>query len=258
VSAYIKRRQLELRTQFTGLLKPLSVLAIVVVLLLAEPDFGAAVVIAGATMGLLFVGGAHLIQFLAVAGVGLVLAASVALLSPYRMQRLITFLDPWAEQFSSGYQLTQALIAFGRGEVFGVGLGNSVQKLFYLPEAHTDFVFAIIAEELGLVGGLAFMTLFSLLIARIVWIAYRASVAGLSFHSYLCVGAALLLAAQVFINVGVNAGLLPTKGLTLPLLSYGGSSLIANFAMLGMVLRVEFELRVPQGTDLEAWRLRHI
>jgi cell division protein FtsW len=226
-------------------------------LLLLEPDFGAAVVIAGAAMGMLFVGGVRLLQFAIIAALGLAAAALLAVWSPYRLQRLITFVDPWSDQFNTGYQLTQALIAFGRGELFGVGLGNSVQKLFYLPEAHTDFVFAIIAEELGLAGGIAFIALFGALIGRILWIGRRAARAENSFSAYVCFGVALLVAAQVFINIGVNAGLLPTKGLTLPFLSYGGSSLLVVFALMGMVLRIEFELRIVPGTDLKAWRLRH-
>jgi len=257
LAGYMTRRQEELRSSWIGMLKPLGLLCAVMGLLLLEPDFGAAVVIAGAAMGMLFVGGARLLQFGIIAALGLAAAALLAVWSPYRLQRLITFVDPWSDQFNTGYQLTQALIAFGRGELFGVGLGNSVQKLFYLPEAHTDFVFAIIAEELGLAGGIAFIALFGGLIGRILWIGRRAARADNSFSAYVCFGVALLVAAQVFINIGVNAGLLPTKGLTLPFLSYGGSSLLVVFALMGMVLRIEFELRVVPGTDLKAWRLRH-
>ena len=257
LAGYMTRRSNELRGSWSGMLKPLGVLVLVMGLLLLEPDFGAAVVIAGAAMGMLFVGGARLLYFLMMVGVGLVGVAALAVFSPYRWQRLVTFLDPWSDQFASGYQLTQALIAFGRGELFGVGLGNSVQKLFYLPEAHTDFVFAIIAEELGLVGGVAFIALFSALIARILWIGRDAARRQQNFSAYVCCGVALLIAAQVFINIGVNAGLLPTKGLTLPFLSYGGSSMLVLFAMMGLVLRIEYELRVAPGTALAAWRLRN-
>jgi len=254
LAGYMTRRQHELCTSWSGMMKPLGVLVLLMVLLLLEPDFGAAVVIAGTTMGMLFIGGARLLQFLLIGALGLCAVGMLAVVSPYRMQRLITFIDPWSDQFASGYQLTQALIAFGRGELLGVGLGNSVQKLFYLPEAHTDFVFAIIAEELGLLGAVAFMALFAALIGRILWIARVAVRKQQLFSAHVCVGVALLIAAQVFINIGVNAGLLPTKGLTLPFLSYGGSSLLALFAMMALVLRIEAELRLPAGAA--GWRLR--
>ena len=259
LASYIPRRAEELRTRLFGMGKPLGLLALVVLLLLLEPDFGAAVVIAGTTFGMLFIGGARLLPFLAIVAVGLCGAGLVAIASPYRMQRLVTYQDPWADQYSSGYQLTQALIAFGRGEVFGVGLGNSVQKLFYLPEAHTDFVFAIVAEELGLVGALVFIGLFTALIGRILWIAHEAAQRQQMFAAHVSVGIALLMAAQVFINIGVNAGLLPTKGLTLPFLSYGGSSLLILFAMIGLVARVEHEIRLPAAPAAgiaTGWRSR--
>jgi cell division protein FtsW len=260
LASYIPRRGEELQRRMLGMLKPLALLGLVLVLLLLEPDFGAAVVIAGTTFGMLFVGGARLLPFIAILAMGLFGAGLLAIASPYRMQRLVTYLDPWADQFSSGYQLTQALIAFGRGELFGVGLGNSVQKLFYLPEAHTDFVFAIVAEELGLVGCVLFIGLFAALVARILWIARAAAQRQQLFAAHACVGVALLVAAQVFINIGVNAGLLPTKGLTLPFLSYGGSSLLILFAMMGLVARIEHETRLPAAASAGAfagWRLRH-
>lgn len=257
LASYMTRRSKELGSTWLGMLKPLGVLGLVMLLLLLEPDFGAAVVISGAALGMLFVGGARLAPFILILAVGMVGVAATAVLSPYRLQRLITFLDPWSDQFDSGYQLTQALIAFGRGELFGVGLGNSVQKLFYLPEAHTDFVFAIIAEELGLIGGVIFIALFSALIARILWIGRSAARKQQNFSAFICCGIALLVAGQVFINIGVNAGLLPTKGLTLPFLSYGGSSMLALFAMMGVVARIEYELRIGPGTALAGWRLRH-
>jgi cell division protein FtsW len=257
LASYIQRRHEELAVSVFAIVTPLLLLGLVLLLLLLEPDFGAAVVIAGATLGMLFTGGARLLPFIAIVAIGLFLAGTLAVASPYRLQRLVTYLDPWADQFSSGYQLTQALIAFGRGEFFGVGLGNSVQKLFYLPEAHTDFVFAIIAEELGLVGGIFFIALFSGLVARILWISRLAAARQQHFAAHACIGIALLVAAQVFINIGVNAGLLPTKGLTLPFLSYGGSSLLILFAMIGLVLRVEHEARQPAAAASGGWRLRH-
>ena len=229
-------------------------------LLLAEPDFGATVVIGGTAVVMLFMAGARLLPFGLLLGFTLAGGAGLAIISPYRMKRLVTYLDPWQEQFGNGYQLVQALIAFGRGEVTGVGLGNSVQKLFYLPEAHTDFVFAIIAEELGLVGGVAFIGLFSALVWRILRVARAAAARQQVFAAQVCLGIALVVAGQVFINIGVNAGLLPTKGLTLPFLSYGGSSLVVLFAMMGLVLRAESEVRegsTALAMPWQGWRVRN-
>lgn len=257
LAGYMTRRQHEVQNHWRGMFKPLGLLGVVVLLLLLEPDFGAAVVISGTAMAMLFLGGARLLQFGVLLLPALGGAAVVAVWSPYRVQRLITFLDPWSEQFGGGYQLTQALIAFGRGEVFGVGLGNSVQKLFYLPEAHTDFVFAIIAEDLGLIGCMALIALFAALVARILRIGSEAARRQQPFQAHVCFGIALLVAAQVFINIGVNAGLLPTKGLTLPFLSYGGSSLLVLLAMMGLVLRIERELRIAPVAAPAPWRLRH-
>ena len=164
--------------------------------------------------------------------------ALLALISPYRLRRLTGFLDPWGDPFDSGFQLVQSLIAIGRGEWFGVGLGASVQKLFYLPEAHTDFVFAVLAEELGLVGVVVTLALFVVLAWRAFRIARQAAEAGLPFQAYFAAGFGLWLGLQTFINVGVNLGLLPTKGLTLPLMSYGGSSIVSNFVMLALLMLV--------------------
>ncbi len=212
-------------------------------LLLMQPDFGSAVVLCLTCGAMMFVGGVRLFRFLVLAAIGLAGLSAVAVLSPYRWQRLVTFLDPWSDQFSSGYQLVQSLIAFGRGEWFGMGLGNSIQKLFFLPEAHTDFVFAIIAEELGLVGAVALISAFILLVYKIYAISRRASEQGNLFISFVCFGVAIMLAGQAFINMGVAAGLLPTKGLTLPLISYGGSSLVVTCALLTLVIRMDWELR---------------
>jgi len=204
------------------------------------------VVTVGTAFGMLFLAGVRLWHFLLVV-LGSVLALVILLVSePYRLQRLTAYTDPWADQFNSGYQLTQSLIAFGRGEWFGVGLGNSIQKLFYLPEAHTDFVFSIWAEETGLVGAMLVIGLFLMLLFRIFQVARRQVLAGDRFGAQLCYGFALIIAAQAFINIGVSTGLLPTKGLTLPLVSYGGSSLIASCCMIALVLRVERDGR-PGG-----------
>lgn len=238
MAGYLVRRQREVRNHWIGFIKPMLLMGILTALLLAEPDFGTAVVMMGAVMGMLFLGGARLWQFIALAAVALLAAAAIVLTSDYRRQRLLAFTDPWAHQFESGYQLVQSLIAFGSGKWFGVGLGNSVQKLSYLPEAHTDFVLAILGEELGAAGVLLVLVLFAVLIGRIMWLGRRSELLGYAFGAYLCYGAGLLLALQVFINMGVNLGLLPTKGLTLPFFSYGGSSLISSVVLVALVAAV--------------------
>lgn len=243
LAGYLIRREAEVRRQWSGFIKPMAVMGLVIALLLAEPDFGAAVVIMGTALAMLFLGGVRLSQFVAILGVCGSSAALMVLTSEYRMRRLTAFMDPWSDQFGAGYQLVQSLIAFGRGELFGVGLGNSVQKLFYLPEAHTDFVFAILAEEWGAIGACLVIGLFALLIARLLLIGRRAELLGKRFAAYFTYGTAVIIALQVFINIGVNTGLLPTKGLTLPFFSYGGSSLLATLAMLAMVLRIDVDMR---------------
>jgi cell division protein FtsW len=241
IASYAVRRSEELRGTLWGLAKPLGLLGVAGILLLAEPDFGAATVLFATGFGLLFVAGARLrwaLGMLIVAGAGFAL---LAFTSPYRLARIMAFLDPWAHYENSGFQLAQSLIAIGRGEWFGVGLGGSVQKLFYLPEAHTDFLFAVLAEELGLVGVVLTLSLFIGLVWRSFYIARMAQRAGLQFAAYLAVGFGLWLGLQAFINIGVNMGALPTKGLTLPLMSYGRSSLIVTIAWVGLLLRVYHE-----------------
>lgn len=241
LAGYLVRRHDEVRSQWSGFIKPMAVVFMVTLLLMLEPDFGATVVTAGTAFGLVFLAGVRLSQFLLVI---MSCAAAVPLLiftSSYRRARLIGFTDPWADQFKSGYQLTQSLIAFGRGEWTGVGLGNSVQKLSYLPEAHTDFVFAIWAEEFGFIGAVTVLALFAILVANMFKIGRRAEKAGQLFSAFVVYGVGLLFSAQIFINIGVNVGLLPTKGLTLPFLSYGGSSLIVSLLMVALVLRVDGE-----------------
>ncbi len=241
LAGYLQRREVQVRSEWQGFIKPMAVVFAVTLLLMAEPDFGATVVTVGTAFGMLFLAGVRLAHFMLVV-LGSVLALTLLVISePYRLKRLIAYTDPWADQFNSGYQLTQSLIAFGRGEWFGVGLGNSVQKLFYLPEAHTDFVFSIWAEETGLAGALLVIGLFLALVYRMFRIARQRVEAGDCFGAQLCYGVALIIASQAFINIGVSTGLLPTKGLTLPLVSYGGSSLIACCAMIALVLRVERE-----------------
>ena len=241
VASYAVRRSEELRGTLSGLAKPLGLLALIAALLLAEPDFGAATVLFGTGFGLLFIAGARLryvIVMMLVAGASF---GALAVASPYRLRRILGFLDPWSDQYNSGFQLAQSLIAIGRGQWLGVGLGESVQKLFYLPEAHTDFLFAVLAEELGLVGVVLTLALFVALIWRSFHIARLAQNAGLDFPAYLAVGFGLWLGLQAFINIGVNMGVLPTKGLTLPLMSYGRSSLIVTLAWIGLLLRVYHE-----------------
>jgi len=241
VASYAVRREEQLRTSFTGLAKPLALLALAAALLLVEPDFGAATVLFAAGFGLLFLAGARLRYVLAMMTLASGGFALLALGSSYRLRRLTTFLDPWADPYHSGFQLTQSLIAIGRGQWLGVGLGESVQKLFYLPEAHTDFLFAVLAEELGLLGVVLTLALFLILIWRAFHIARLASDAGLKFPAYLAAGFGLWVGIQTFINIGVNMGVLPTKGLTLPLMSYGRSSLVVTLAWVGLLLRVYHE-----------------
>ncbi|MGH8150899.1 MAG: putative lipid II flippase FtsW [Steroidobacteraceae bacterium] len=241
VASYAVRREKELRGSFLGLMKPLALLACAAALLLAEPDFGAASVLFATGFGLLFIAGARLryviaMTVIAAGGFGL-----LAVTSGYRLRRLTTFIHPWSDPYNSGFQLTQSLIAIGRGGWLGVGLGDSVQKLFYLPEAHTDFLFAVLAEELGLVGAVLTLGLFLALVWRSLRIARLAADGGLKFPAYLACGFGLWLGIQAFINIGVNMGVLPTKGLTLPLMSYGRSSLLVALAWVGLVLRVHHE-----------------
>lgn len=251
VADYLARRQHEVQTSFVGFAKPLALVAIAVVLLLAEPDFGAASVLLATVLGMLFVGGARLRDFVVLLGATAAAMVAIALASPYRVARLTGFLDPWSDPFNSGFQLTQSLIAIGRGEWFGVGLGAGVQKLFYLPEAHTDFVFAVIAEELGLVGVLLVIALYAAFFLRTFRIARGAARAGESYGAWLAFGVALWIGMQALINLGVNMGMLPTKGLTLPMISSGGSSLLVTCTAVGLVLRVGYEAELADG---DVWR----
>ncbi len=222
-------------------------LALVAFLLLLEPDFGATVICAGTIFGMLFLAGARLHYVVMLITVAVGALALMVFSAPYRLARLTAYTDPWQDPYGSGFQLIQSLIAFGRGEWIGVGLGNSIQKLFYLPEAHTDFVFSIWAEETGLVGSVSLILLYCLLVGRILQVGWRSEQQGQPFAGYVCYGVALIFSGQAFVNMGVSSGLLPTKGLTLPFISYGGSSLIVSFVMLAVVLRVEQVLRVASA-----------
>jgi len=252
IAGYLVRRTDELQTQLAGFIKPLVVLALISGLLLLEPDFGAAVVILSTSLAMLFLGGARLWQF-----IGLTLAVGatlggIAVSQPYRLQRILTFLDPWSDPFGSGYQLTQSLIAFGRGNIFGQGLGNSLQKLSYLPEAHTDFIFAVLAEELGLIGVFIVLALFFILFVRAMKIGRIALLQQRAYSAYLAYGIGFWLTFQALINVGVASGALPTKGLTLPFISYGGNSLLVCGIAIAILLRVDFENKLVERKLLSA------
>lgn len=246
-ASYIDQHHTALRQNLSAVLPPLCVLSLCLGLLFLEPDFGASVVILSTLLVMLFLAGVQLRYFILLLATAAAALIVLAVTSPYRMERLTGFLNPWSDQFGSGYQLTQALIAFGQGGWLGLGLGDSVQKLFYLPEAHTDFLFAILAEELGLLGGFAVLGLFSVVVWRALMVAQQAYQHQRCFAAFLAYGFAVCLIFQVFINLGVNVGLLPTKGLTLPFMSYGGSSLWVNCLFLGVLLRIDHDNRVSRG-----------
>lgn len=243
LAGYLVRRSDELQTQIRGFMKPLMLIGLIVGFLLLQPDFGSSAVIVATALAMLFLAGARLWQFISLSALVSLVMAVVVWLEPYRMKRLTSFLDPWAEQFGSGYQLVQSLIAFGRGDWAGAGLGNSVQKLSYLPEAHTDFVFAVFAEEFGFIGVLIVIALFAIVFVKSLSIGHRALKLEQYFAAYLCYGFGFWLSLQALINIGVASGSLPTKGLTLPFISYGGNSLIVNCMAIAIVMRVDFEIR---------------
>ena len=240
---YTARKHTVLKSFRRGLLPMLAVMLLVSWLLLREPDFGALVVIAVIAFSILFLGGMNGRHFAALLGMLAVGFALLVVFSPYRLQRIFGFMDPWSDPFGKGYQLSHALIAFGRGEWLGVGLGASVEKLHYLPEAHTDFLLAVIAEELGLAGVGLVIALFAWLVARAFAIGRQACLHERHFAALAAQGIGIWFGFQALINMGVNMGLLPTKGLTLPLMSYGGSGLVANFVALAILLRIDWENR---------------
>ena len=241
VAGYLARFSDQIADQPLVILRLLVMIGAVAGLLLRQPDFGSVVVIGASVCGMLFIAGARLRHFFAVVALAGTALVALAYTQPYRMARLTTFTDPWSYAFDGGYQLTQALIAFGRGEFFGLGLGESIQKLDYLPEAHNDFIFAVVAEELGLLGASGLLALFAVLLLRLLRVARVTLRSSAPFAGYLVYGVALLLGIQFLINIGVNTGVLPTKGLTLPFVSYGGNSLIVSCAMLGLVTRAQME-----------------
>ena len=241
VAGYAHRHQAALQQGMGALLKPLILIAIVAALLLMQPDFGCAALIMAMSVGVLFVAGA---RFRDVGALGLASVAVFTLLawtSPYRLARVNTFLDPWSDPMNSGWQLTQSLMAIGTGHLSGAGVGAGVQKLFYLPEAHTDFIFAVIAEEAGLLGSLALLAVFAVLVARVLAVARASARRKRMFQAYFALGLALCIGLQVLVNLGVNMGVLPTKGLALPLVSYGRSNLVVTLVSLGILLRIDRE-----------------
>ncbi len=241
LSGYLIRRSNEVQTNTMGFIKPMLILAMASGLLLMEPDFGAAAVLLMTGLGLMFLGGVRFGQFILFVAGTLGIMGLLAVSSPYRLARITSFIDPWADPFNSGFQLTQSLIAIGSGGWFGSGLGGSIQKLFYLPEAHTDFMFAIFAEEMGFVGQVGLISLFALFAWRCFGIAKLALQKQQAFGAYLAYGVGLLITLQAVINIGVNMGALPTKGLTLPFISYGGNSILSMSFAVGLVLRVYYE-----------------
>ena len=244
LAGYMDTHLEQVRLSFAGMYNPIIVMTIICGLLLMEPDFGTSVLLFSTMMALLFIAGIPLLRILVWGGLAIMALVAAIMLSPYRLERLITFINPWRDPYGTGYQLIQALIAIGRGDLTGVGLGNSVQKLFYLPEAHTDFIFAVFAEEQGLFGCLALIAIFTFFIWRVFYIAAQAERGGRYFPAYLAYGFGLLIGMQAFLNMGVNMGALPTKGLTLPFISYGGNSLIMMCIATALILRVDYETRM--------------
>lgn len=250
LASYIVKKKQKITIDFKQFLPPLVLLCVIAILLLLEPDLGTVVVIFATALGMFFIAGVPLLAFaslitLAVTGIGLLIY-----FEPYRMERFQAFINPWADPFDSGFQLTQSLMAFGRGDWIGEGLGKSVQKLFYLPEAHTDFIFAIIAEELGMVGVVSIILLFLLLIFRLFNLAKKSFLNEKIFEAFLMFGIGIWISVQAFINIGVNMGVLPTKGLTLPFISYGGSSVLVMCITIALVLRAEYETRCQNPLSL--------
>lgn len=242
MAGYVTRHQESIRKSIFALFKPIILFSGACILLLMEPDFGSAVVIMIIAMGIMFLAGARLSPFIILLSSGSVLAALLVYFEPYRMKRVTSFLNPWADAKDTGYQLVHALISFGRGEWVGVGLGSGIQKLFYLPEAHTDFLFSVIAEELGLLGVLTVIGLFALLVWRTFEIAAAAEKADERFSAFIAYGLGIWFGFQSFVNMGVNMGILPTKGLTLPLMSYGGGSMMIMCCAIALIFRIQSEV----------------
>jgi cell division protein FtsW len=258
IAGYLVRRQDEVMRSFWGFAKPMLLLVITSSLILLQPDFGTTVVLFATALGMLFIGGVVLYQFAILISLAGVAGWALIFFSDYRWKRLTTFVNPWDDPYKSDFQLSHALIAFGRGEVTGVGLGNGIQKQFYLPEAHTDFIMAVVGEEFGLIGTLGVILLFAFITWRAFQIGARAEARDERFSAYTAYGLGLWLGMQAFINIGVNVGMLPTKGLTLPFMSYGGNSIIVVCLMMALLLRVEYENRqfaTPDSQGGRSWSL---
>ncbi len=244
LSGYLVRRREEVSQKFKGWFKPLGVLFLLAVLLLFQPDLGTVIVMFATTLGLLFLAGAKLWQFISVLVVGVGAVVLLIIVEPYRLRRVTSFMDPWQDPFGSGYQLTQSLMAYGRGEMFGQGLGNSIQKLEYLPEAHTDFVMAVIGEEFGFFGVLCILALCLTLVIKALLLGRRALEKEKYFEGFFAYAIGIWMSFQAAVNVGASAGLFPTKGLTMPLISYGGSSMIVMTLAIVVLIRIDHELRL--------------
>ncbi|MDX6916651.1 cell division protein FtsW [Pectobacterium carotovorum] len=247
LSSYMVRKVEEVRNNFWGFCKPMGVMVVLAVLLLAQPDLGTVVVLFITTLAMLFLAGAKMWQFLAIIGCGVFAVGLLIVAEPYRMRRVTSFWNPWDDPFGSGYQLTQSLMAFGRGEFWGQGLGNSVQKLEYLPEAHTDFIFSILGEELGYIGVVLALLMIFFVAFRAMSIGKRALEIDQRFSGFLACSIGIWFSFQTLVNVGAAAGMLPTKGLTLPLISYGGSSLLIMSTAIVLLLRIDFETRLTKA-----------
>ncbi|OCG02147.1 cell division protein FtsW [Gilliamella sp. wkB112] len=247
LAGYLARKSEEVKSGFWGFFKPMVVMAILSILLLLQPDLGTVIVLFMVTIGILFIAGAKLWQFVAILLAGFAAVITLILYESYRLTRLLTFLDPWQDATGSGYQLVASLMAIGSGGVSGQGMGNSILKLGYLPECHTDFIFSIISEEYGYIGILALLALLFFLTFKALAIGYRALNEGLQFSGYLACQIGIWFGFQTFVNVGVTSGMLPTKGLTLPFISYGGSSLIVMSVAVAILLRIDFEFRQKQA-----------
>ncbi|MFV0574409.1 MAG: cell division protein FtsW [Vibrio sp.] len=252
MSSYLVRKSEEVKSSFFGGFgKPMLVFGCLAVLLLAQPDLGTVVVMIVTVFAMLFVAGAQIMQFISLALLGVGAIALLILIEPYRMRRMTSFMNPFDDPFGSGYQLTQSLMAFGRGGWFGQGLGNSVQKLEYLPEAHTDFIFAVVAEELGFVGVVLILLMIFALVYKALKIGRESLESGQLFGGFLAISISVWFAFQTLVNVGAAAAIVPTKGLTLPLISYGGSSLIIMMTAVGLLLRIDYERRLAVIEQLE-------
>jgi cell division protein FtsW len=243
LAGYVVRHKQSLQNKFFGVIKPLFLAVIIALLLLLQPDFGSAVLLLVITLFMVFIAGARFRDLTILGLLSSSAMAWIAIAEPYRLERIIIFRNPWADPYDGGFQLIQALIAIGSGKISGIGIGGSVQKLFYLPEAHTDFIFSVYAEEMGFIGVLLLIALYLILITRIFSISKQALINGKEFAAFACSGIAVWIALQTFLSMGVNLGILPTKGLTLPFISSGGSAIMMNLLSLAIVIRVSYENR---------------